>query len=111
MGPTCILTAEMDNESFAWLDGLRHRHFPPERNFLAAHLTLFHRLSRLQVARLGSLAVSRAPIELQFDRVVFLGHNVAVRVRSAALERVSNEIRLGLGGVFSDRTVSLGSRT
>jgi len=44
METTYILTAEMDDDSFAWLAGLRRRHFPPERNFLPAHLTLFHRL-------------------------------------------------------------------
>jgi hypothetical protein len=27
---------------FAWADGLRRAHFPPERNRLRAHVTLFH---------------------------------------------------------------------
>jgi hypothetical protein len=29
---TYILTAELDPESFTWLDGLRREHFLPERN-------------------------------------------------------------------------------
>lgn len=29
---TYILTAELDPESFAWLDALRREHFLPERN-------------------------------------------------------------------------------
>lgn len=41
-----IVTAELDPATQAWLDDLRARHFPPERNFIAAHLTLFHALPR-----------------------------------------------------------------
>ena len=48
---TYILTAEMDPESYAWLDRLRQQHFPLERNLLPAHLTMFHRLSSAQAAR------------------------------------------------------------
>jgi hypothetical protein len=49
MEPIYILTAEMDDDSFAWLNGLRRAHFPVERNFLPAHLTVFHRLSPAQI--------------------------------------------------------------
>ena len=52
MERTYILTAELDDASFAWLDGLRRKHFPRERNFLPAHLTLFYRLSSRQTAGL-----------------------------------------------------------
>src|SRR5665213_909256 len=56
MEATYVFTAEMDDASLAWLDGLRCRHFPPERNFLPAHLMLFHRQSPARVARLRSWA-------------------------------------------------------
>ena len=46
-----VLTAALDDETFDWLDGLRRRHFPPERNHLAAHLTLFHALPVDQLGR------------------------------------------------------------
>ncbi len=39
-----ILTLAMDERSFAFFDEQRRRYFPPERNFIPAHLTLFHRL-------------------------------------------------------------------
>jgi hypothetical protein len=39
-----ILTLEMDTHSFEILDALRKKHFPPERNVLDAHITLFHKL-------------------------------------------------------------------
>ena len=50
METTYVLTAEMDALSFAWLDALRREYFPEERNFLSAHLTLFHKLSSAQIA-------------------------------------------------------------
>lgn len=39
-----ILTLALDDEAFARFDGLRRRHFPPERNLIPAHATLFHHL-------------------------------------------------------------------
>lgn len=39
-----ILTLAMDERSQERFDRLRETHFPPERNHLSAHLTLFHRL-------------------------------------------------------------------
>ncbi|WP_208644854.1 2'-5' RNA ligase family protein [Mucilaginibacter kameinonensis] len=41
---TLILTLRLDEESQAFFDEMRKRHFPQERNFLKAHLTLFHQL-------------------------------------------------------------------
>ena len=35
-----IVTAELGSD-FGWLEDLRQRHFPPERNQLRAHLTMF----------------------------------------------------------------------
>lgn len=37
-----ILTAALPDDIFAWADALRRAHFPPERNHLHAHVTLFH---------------------------------------------------------------------
>jgi len=42
MAGPLIVTAELAPEDFAWLDALRRHHFPPERNQLRAHLTMFH---------------------------------------------------------------------
>ena len=39
-----IVTALIGEPEFLRLDTLRGTHFPPERNFLRAHLTLFHHL-------------------------------------------------------------------
>ena len=49
-----MLTARMDRESQQYFDRLRERHFPPGRNYLAAHLTLFHALPGAQAKRIHS---------------------------------------------------------
>lgn len=99
--PTYVLTAELDGESFAWLDGLRRRHFPPERNVLSAHLTMFHRLSPAQVALLDDVDLAQEPPQLQFEAPMFLGSGVAVRVQSSALERLRSDIRDRMGNGLS----------
>ena len=43
-GPPLIVTALLDEAAQQRFDRLRRSHFPPERNHLDAHLTLFHRL-------------------------------------------------------------------
>jgi hypothetical protein len=42
--PPLIVTALLDEAAQQRFDRLRRSHFPPERNHLDAHLTLFHRL-------------------------------------------------------------------
>ena len=44
MNAPIIVSAEFGAADFARLDGLRRAHFPPARNVLPAHLTLFHHL-------------------------------------------------------------------
>ena len=100
---TYVLTAEMDARSFDWLDALRREHFPEARNFLSAHLTLFHKLSSAQIACLRSFDTPSVPITLRFDRAVFLGNGVAIGVRCAALERLRNEARSALKGELSQQ--------
>lgn len=39
-----LVTAELPNEVLAWADSLRRAHYPPDRNRLQAHVTLFHAL-------------------------------------------------------------------
>lgn len=99
--PVFILTAELDAASFAWLDGLRLAHFPPERNVLSAHLTMFHRLSPSQVARLQSVRLPVGPVPLLFDGVMFLGLGNAIRLTSPELEGLRAELKAAIGDGLS----------
>lgn len=96
-----ILTAEMDPASFTWLDALRREHFPPERNKLSAHLTMFHRLSGEQVDCFAAIPMPSAEIGLHFCAVRFLGSGVAFSVRSPELEHVRCNIAKAIGGELS----------
>lgn len=79
-----IVTAKLDAASFEFFDELRRRHFPPERNFLRAHITLFHHLPGAELNRvqndLREVAVRQAAVALDFPSVRFLGRGTAVEI-------------------------------
>ncbi|RJK97503.1 2'-5' RNA ligase family protein [Vallicoccus soli] len=75
-----VLTLALDDEDQERFDALRRAHFPPERNHLAAHVTLFHALpgERLeQVREEVAEAARRAPFAVRVVRVRSLGRGVA----------------------------------
>jgi 2'-5' RNA ligase len=84
-----IVAAEFGGADFAWLDGLRRAHFPPDRNRIAAHLTLFHHLppSLLDelTARLMQATRNVPRPVAAIGKPMFLGRGVALRVHSDAL--------------------------
>lgn len=83
-----IVTATFGTADQRRFDALRHAHFPPERNYLKAHLTLFHHLppSRADelVRLLKDIAVDAAPVA-HVTEVYSLGRGVAYRVESRDL--------------------------
>jgi hypothetical protein len=68
-----VLTAGLPAPEQAWLDGRRAELFPPERNHLAAHLTLFH---APPAARLEPIA---AALEAALVRLQMTGLDVHLR--------------------------------
>jgi hypothetical protein len=50
-----ILTAALPPDIQAWADRLRKAHFPPERNHLHAHVTLFHAFAPSLLAELKTV--------------------------------------------------------
>lgn len=78
------------------LDALRQHHFPPARNFLSAHITLFHALpgeERQQIGEtLRQLAQTTSELALAFPKLLFLGGGVAVLVESPALVRLRKQL-------------------
>jgi 2'-5' RNA ligase len=91
-----IVTLRLDDESFAAFDALRRRHFPPERNFLSAHLTLFHQLPEDDEAAvppaLASAAAATPAFPLEFAAPRSLGRGVAFDVRSPPLLRLRRRL-------------------
>ena len=90
-----IVTAELGPADFAWLDRQRRAHFPPERNQLAAHLTMFHALppSHQEEARgiLKKLATAKPPSAM-IAGLIKLGGGVAYRIESGALGDIRKAI-------------------
>lgn len=98
-----IVTAELGGEDFAWLDGLRRRHYPPQRNQLPAHLTLFHAIAPSAESelrrRLSDLASGPAP-DARMSGLMDLGGGVAFRVLSDDLDALRDELADGLHGLL-----------
>ena len=88
MSSPIILTALLGPADFAWADALRRAHFPPERNVLRAHLTLFHHLppSAERELRDALRDECRAPAPVaRLASLVSLGRGVAYRIDSGEL--------------------------
>ena len=87
--PPLILTLKLEQPAFERLDALRRAHFPPERNVIPAHLTLFHALPGEQAAAiretLRSLGAVTPALALRFPTLRFLGRGVALEVESREL--------------------------
>jgi hypothetical protein len=84
-----IITADMDKADQAWANGLRRAHFPAERNFVDAHITLFHHLPPSHLpeikSRLAALVQDYPAPVAHIRDVMLLGKGVAFRVDSPEL--------------------------
>lgn len=83
-----IVTLTLDPESQSQLDSLREQYFPPERNFIQAHVTLFHALDGEREAEIVAdlNAITQTRFEVTASRLRSLGHGVAIDVTSPQLQ-------------------------
>jgi 2'-5' RNA ligase len=93
-----ILTLQLDERSFAFFDAQRRRYFPPERNFIPAHLTLFHHLPGEQLAKVQQDIEGRAsnqkPFTLDVTGLRPLGRGVAYALASSELTAMRRHFAL-----------------
>jgi 2'-5' RNA ligase len=84
-----VLTAVFESEAQAWLEELRYAHFPPERNKVPAHLTLFHALPGLEASAIQAVLAGEcedlSPCSAKFTSWRFTGRGVARDVASPGL--------------------------
>lgn len=95
MAGALIVTAALGTADFAWLDGERRLYFPPERNQLAAHLTMFHALPpSLETEVRGQLKAQCAGPRpaATVAGLMNLGGGVAYRVVSPELDSIRETI-------------------
>jgi hypothetical protein len=103
--PPLLVTAEMPPDVLAWADGLRRAHFPPERNRLRAHVTLFHALPPTVEDELRQILADLAaepPPPAQISGLMKLGNGTALAIASPAM--------VALHGVIADRMHGLMTR-
>ena len=92
-----VLTLELDDKSRLFFDTLRQQHFPKERSFLSAHLTLFHHLPgdsydaiRTHVA---AAAAAEGPLPIAVTGVRFLGRGVAYTLENQRLRALHKRLQ------------------
>jgi hypothetical protein len=100
-----IVTAVFAREDFAYLDGLRQRHFPPERNLVPAHATLFHHLPPELAPELKQRLVAAtrgvAPPRATLAGLRNLGRGVAFRIDSPGLEAIRADLADAFSGLLT----------
>jgi len=97
-----ILTLGLGAQAFARLDAERRTHFPPERNLIPAHLTLFHALPGPAEAEIAGVLHEEAgampPPALRFAGLRFLGRGVAYAVESRELQALRGRLAARFAG-------------
>lgn len=90
--PPLILTLALEEAAQVRFDALRGRHFPPERNVVPAHVTLFHALPGAEeaaiAAELARCCAATAPFAVRIAGLRSLGRGVAYTLESAELGRL-----------------------
>jgi hypothetical protein len=100
-----IITAQLAKADFAWATALRRAHFPPERNFLDAHITLFHHLPPAMLpeikTRLAELCSQNASPAARVSGLLNLGRGTALRIESPSLLAMRGELASRFDGMLT----------
>lgn len=102
-----ILTAELPPDLHRWATQLRERHFPPERNYLEAHVTLFHALPPLVEAELremlARIVAETAPVSARLEGIMNLGRGTALKLSSPAMLDIRATIASHFRGMLTSQ--------
>jgi hypothetical protein len=99
-----LVTAGFAPGDDGWLQALRQAHYPPERNLVPAHLTLFRLLppsAEAELSRRLAAAVRAPPPRARIAAVIDLGEGTALRVDSEDLEAIRGDLALALHGLLT----------
>ena len=100
-----IVTAQMDEETQAYFDALRKRHFPPAINYLNAHLTLFHNLPAQNMedclAAVAKECARERPMAMRIIAPMRLGRGVAFRIECDLLRAFRQRLASRFAAIVS----------
>ena len=99
-----LVTAELPPDIYGWAEGLRRKHYPPERNRVRAHVTLFHALPPSvegEVRRLLAHHVAAPPPRARLTGVMKLDRGAAIDIASDELQTIFLEMAERLHGVLT----------
>jgi 2'-5' RNA ligase len=92
-----VLTLTLDDAATKFFNELRQQHFPAGRNYLEAHLTLFHQLPGAETDRLvvdlERLSQQYRPLRLVVKEVRLLGKGVAYRLECTLLQQLHRQLQ------------------
>lgn len=102
-----IMTAELPKDLHSWATRLRTEHFPPDRNFLEAHVTLFHALpaqcEEEACDYLKQLVGEFAPVEAHLEGVMSLGGGTALKLTSPDMLTLRDQIADRFHGLLTQQ--------
>ena len=104
MAGALIVICELGQGDFAWLNSMRRKHYPADRNRVPAHLTLFRSLppsAEEEVRRSLTRSVSGPRPPAEICGVMDLDSGVAFRVHSPELEATRDELAAEFHGLLS----------
>ncbi|MDP8995312.1 MAG: 2'-5' RNA ligase family protein [Pseudomonadota bacterium] len=104
-----VVTALFGPGDDGWLQQLRRAHYPPERNRVPAHLTLFRHLPPAvegELARRLAVLSAAPPPRASLAGVIDLGEGTALRVESEALEEMRAELADALHGLLTPQDLA-----
>lgn len=103
-GIPLLVTAQLPPDILEWADAMRRAHFPPERNKLKAHVTLFHALppsAEEELRQLLGILAAASPPEARIAGLMKLDGGTALEVHSTAMislhARIAEHMRGLLG--------------
>ena len=86
-----ILTLELEPSAQLFFNNLRKQYFPPDINYLDAHLTLFHNLPAAEQTIYDDVEVvanSNLNLQLQVNAIVSTGNGTAYKTDSSQLAAI-----------------------
>lgn len=105
MADPFIVTAALPADIQGWAEALRREHFPPERNHLHAHVTLFHAFAPSLYEELRSflprVAKEFAPPQARVSGLMDLGKGTAIAIESEELLAIRAEIAEHFHGMLT----------